>query len=209
MWSDIILKLSQSKIYDEALNEFVFIKKEDRDSFDDGPPCACGRKIKCAFYYANRITGKHLCAGSSCSGKFTREVKRKVNRLYGNVIRELGIFVKVLEPEYSESVKNALVHLIRSEMRTGNLHRLREEVHELIADYNHFDYLTSILAEVDDMIQRRAALLQRVPIEKERPQPRNLTPAPIKAFFHPVEDPLEDIKEFREKLAQMSSRLKA
>ena len=177
-WKSAVLTLSSSSVYETAKIEFDFIKSQKRNDIDDGPPCACGRKIKNACYYINRLTGKLLCAGSSCSGKFTTEVKNKVNRIYGNVLigfMNKGTFVDIMEPGYSESVKRALIEYIRSEMKPNlvSLALLHKEVEDLINNYTQLEYLNPILSEIVETIQRlkdeekKVLARQHAEIEKE------------------------------------------
>ena len=157
-WKKILVQLSTSQEYDVAKQEWELVKSEHRDEYEDGPPCACGKKIKHAHYYINTSTGKTLCAGTHCSGKFTTEVKRQVNGLYARVLQryvEKGLFVKITEPQYSESVKEALLQLIRSELyeNIDTVRQLRREVSDIIIRYRHVDYLDSILKEIDDRLR--------------------------------------------------------
>ena len=167
-WMERIIERSTSEDYETAKKEWEIVEKGDRDSIEDGPPCLCGRKIKHVWWCINSATGRTICAGSHCSGKFTDEVvKRKVNTLYGKVLRDMierGIFEKIYEPEYSESVKSDLVNHIRSIIKEGDLirlYQLRNDVIDMINRYNTIDYLHPILEEIECQIKTIQEVRQR------------------------------------------------
>ena len=176
-WIDIVLQASSADNYEAAKQEWEELKKEDRDSFDDGPPCACGRKIKHASFYVNRLTGRTLVAGTSCSGKFTNEVKRKADPMYKKAVLEVmekGIFIEISEPEYTNSVREALIRHIRSEMCNdiGELELLKRKVSRITAQYEKIGNLDSVLKEINDKIKelekRERERLQKLAEEREK-----------------------------------------
>ena len=59
-----LIKISKSNNWEQAIKEWGFLWKKERDNRDNH--CLCGTKLKHQYYYYNKNTKKIICCGMEC-----------------------------------------------------------------------------------------------------------------------------------------------